>query len=232
MNSQILHSNIFALTCFAAACAFIRYRVVGMGAAASVSSGLRKGDEAFAIEQTRATRLGGGQFGAVFEATWHGERVAAKTFHQLRDPLRMGIDTQEQLDEVVSNIKFEVAAMYELAHPNIVALKDVIAGDCMGLDVPMWIVMELCDGEQYEGGWRDDKRHGRGVHTRADGERYEGGVSQILQFHSSLILNPRSASSASLHAAVAPSAAPPQSAPTAPRPPRVAPPPRHRSAAL
>ena len=121
-----------------------------MGAAASVSSGLREGDEAFAIEQTRATRLGGGQFGAVFEATWHGERVAAKTFHQLRDPLRMGIDTQEQLDNVVSNI----------------------------------------------------------------------------------ILNPRSASSASLHAAVAPSAAPPQSAPTAPRPPRVAPPPRHRSAAL
>lgn len=150
MNSQILHSNNFALTCFAAACAFIRYRVVGMGAAASVSSGLREGDEAFAIEQTRATRLGGGQFGAVLEATWHGERVAAKTFHQLRDPLRMGIDTQEQLDNVVSNI----------------------------------------------------------------------------------ILNPRSASSASLHAAVAPSAAPPQSAPTAPRPPRVAPPPRHRSAAL
>ena len=76
------------------------------------------------------------------------------------------------IDKVVSNIKFEVAAVYELAHSNIVALKDVIASDCMGLDVPMWIVMELCDGEQYEGGWRDDKRHGRGVHTRADGERY------------------------------------------------------------
>ena len=30
-------------------------------------------------------------------------------------------------------------------------------------------------GQKYEGGWKDDKRSGQGVHTFSDGSRYEGG---------------------------------------------------------
>lgn len=29
-------------------------------------------------------------------------------------------------------------------------------------------------GERYEGGWKDDARHGKGIHIWPDGLRYEG----------------------------------------------------------
>ena len=98
----------------------------------------------FMVVQSRQTRLGGGSFGAVFKATLRGEQVAAKTFHALLNPINYGIDTTEQLEPIVREATRELDALKSLHHPNIVAFKGIAMGDCLGVEVPKWICMELC----------------------------------------------------------------------------------------
>ena len=108
-------------------------------------------DGAFAVTKSRASRLGGGGFGAVYRATLHGEPVAAKTFHALANPMDFGLDSADQLTAIVGTVNTELAALAALgAHVNIVTWMGVVVGSCLGVEVPKWILMELCDGGSLE----------------------------------------------------------------------------------
>ena len=103
--------------------------------------------EDFEVTQSRSSRLGGGAMGAVFRATLRGEPVAAKTFHALSNPMMYGLDSAEQLGGIVRQAKVELDALSALGgHAHIVGLRGVVYDACLGVEVPKWICMELCEG--------------------------------------------------------------------------------------
>ena len=84
-----------------------------------------------------ATRIGAGQFGEVFKATYHGTPVAVKTMHA----------HHAAAEARVAAFRDEVLLLLELRHPNIVQFIggswDVESGD-------MCLVLELCRGGSLE----------------------------------------------------------------------------------
>ena len=116
----------------------------------------------FEVTQSRSTRLGGGAMGAVFRATLRGEPVAAKTFHALSNPMMYGLDSAEQLGGIVRQAKVELSALSALGgHAHIVGFRGVVYDACLGIEVPKFICMELCDGGSLK-----DRVYGSGSGTR------------------------------------------------------------------
>jgi serine/threonine protein kinase len=93
-----------------------------------------------------STRLGGGAYGAVFEATLHGLPVAAKTLHSLRDPAMYGLTDDPAAAEAV-RVKFnaEAEALAAVQHPNVLRFYGVcFSRSAPGVPrLPKWIVTEL-----------------------------------------------------------------------------------------
>ena len=101
----------------------------------------------FAVDAAdRATRIAGGAYGEVYEATLHGVRVAAKTLHMLRDPEGYGLDEEPaQLERVLGEFHREAEALASARHPNVLRFFGVCyeRGAGGAPPRPMWIVTEL-----------------------------------------------------------------------------------------
>lgn len=94
-----------------------------------------------------STLLGGGAYGAVYAATLHGHKVAAKTLHALRNPDMYGLtgpgSDPAAVASVVAEFTKEAETLAAVDHPHVLKFWGVCFGMTNGLRLPKWIITEL-----------------------------------------------------------------------------------------
>ena len=93
------------------------------------------------------TLVGGGAYGAVYRATLHGQQVAAKTLHALRNPEMYGLTGPGSDPLAVSSVLAEFTKEAEMLaavdHPHVLKFWGVCFGETNGVRLPKWIITEL-----------------------------------------------------------------------------------------
>lgn len=115
---------------------------------------LQAEDWAFSIEQAqfeKLERLGGGSFGAVFQATTNQTLVAAKIHYAFADPALYGLEEEANRRGVVQECLKELSALRTLdGHPNVVSFRAVVFTVYQGDVLPTWICMELAESTLHD----------------------------------------------------------------------------------
>lgn len=107
--------------------------------------------EEFAARVSADTLIGSGSMGSVYRVTFKGSPAAGKTFHVFSDPSSCGLDLQQQsarelLAELAKKAEPEITVLMSiLRHPSLCSCLGVGYATLSGVDVPMWIIMELAD---------------------------------------------------------------------------------------
>jgi serine/threonine protein kinase len=94
----------------------------------------------------RSTLLGGGAYGAVYGSTLHGQPVAAKTLHALRDPSLYGLTgpgaDPQAVVSVLAEFTKEAEVLAAVDHPHVLKFWGVCYGTTDGARLPKWIITE------------------------------------------------------------------------------------------
>ena len=119
----------------------------GAGVALPAWAFEEEGADYFIVDVSDAsTLLGGGAYGAVYSATYHGEIVAAKTLHALREPQMYGLvgpgADAAAVEHVLQEFRAEAEVLASVDHPNVLKFWGVCYGPTAGVRLPKWIVTE------------------------------------------------------------------------------------------